>query len=904
MNSRLMEVCGYFRDILTFRNYIEIPDNRDSYFLISDEELRAGKLRKDNDSSLLKKWCAKIDRDYNNPFVEVVLIPKVASDIIPKYTPLHTKVSGQAWEFKRASLLYMKAILDLHSLELKVKPMENLIWADPLIKNAPSGILTFLRKLSGRIFGENNDDAYPRFLLQEARPLVCDDENWHTFISEVDKHFEHRTGKGLFDSLTLRDEYGMLHNLYLEGFENQTIVIEDNTVFATTHIAALLHTINQESNLQLPLFENMVLGNKRPKRLAKRTEADFENHLGQMKNDYPLAYAQREVLHCMGTLGDGDVLAVSGPPGTGKTTMLQSVVADMIVRYATRSQHSCFKKNGVDRAPLILASSSNNKAITNIIDAFSDKDNDLSRIDIHHRWLCYETGCGERFVPMAVYCPSSSVGKRKQKEYFITDGWGGGNYDSLRHKYYENASDFYLRAATALEIDIVSENVEDIILELRSRVMMLIRELKYISKVVNSRDISDETICSILGKSANRKFAKGASELRLLSYASHKNLIDKIDRLLDVTIRYDLYWLSVHLNECEWIKIIESYRTSGKGLPKKYGKFLWNEIRYVCPCVVSTFYMAPKLFEYKAKNGNKTYNFGFANLLIVDEAGQVSPEIGLPTIALAEKALVVGDVNQIPPVYSVPPSEEEVYWTNNVKSNSAHKERETLSCCKSSVMSIAECRCDYERESRRGIRMPGLFLNEHRRCVDEIIDFSNELIYGGDLLPMRGSSVDRCVMQYIPPVGIHVVEGNSETRDGSRFNNAEVKEISEWLNAHESEIEKAYSDGNDGKRIYDLVSIITPFKAQSALIKKDKYLGKFPCGTVHTFQGAESPIVIFSLVYSKNDNPVFIKQNHELMNVAVSRAKDHFLVFGDIKCLEANLSDRACKLLYQRLKKI
>ena len=49
-----------------------------------------------------------------------------------------------------------------------------------------------------------------------------------------------------------------------------------------------------------------------------------------------------------------------GPPGTGKTTFLQSVVADMYVKSALKRE----------RAPIIVAASTNNQAVTNIIDSF------------------------------------------------------------------------------------------------------------------------------------------------------------------------------------------------------------------------------------------------------------------------------------------------------------------------------------------------------------------------------------------------------------------------------------------------------------------------------------------------------------------------------------------------------
>ena len=52
-------------------------------------------------------------------------------------------------------------------------------------------------------------------------------------------------------------------------------------------------------------------------------------------------------------------------------------------------------------------------------------------------------------------------------------------------------------------------------------------------------------------------------------------------------------------------------------------------------------------------------------------------------------------------------------------------------------------------------------------------------------------------------------------------------------------------------------------------------------GTAHTLQGAERQVVLFSPVYGDNsDKASFVDGTLELMNVAVSRAKDLFIVFG------------------------
>ncbi len=52
----------------------------------------------------------------------------------------------------------------------------------------------------------------------------------------------------------------------------------------------------------------------------------------------------------------------------------------------------------------------------------------------------------------------------------------------------------------------------------------------------------------------------------------------------------------------------------------------------------------------------KSYLYDFADLLIVDEAGQVLPEVAAASFALAKKALVIGDTEQLPPIWSIAPA--------------------------------------------------------------------------------------------------------------------------------------------------------------------------------------------------------------------------------------------------------
>ncbi|MFB9108622.1 AAA domain-containing protein [Flavobacterium gyeonganense] len=64
---------------------------------------------------------------------------------------------------------------------------------------------------------------------------------------------------------------------------------------------------------------------------------------------------------------------------------------------------------------------------------------------------------------------------------------------------------------------------------------------------------------------------------------------------------------------------------------------------------------------------------------------------------------------------------------------------------------------------------------------------------------------------------------------------------------------------------------------------------KLKLGTVDTLQGAERLIILFSMVYGKSDSgTMFFDRDNKpnMLNVAVSRAKDNFIVFANTEILD------------------
>lgn len=829
---------------------------------------------------------------------------------------------------------------------------------------------------------------------------------------------------------------GIMENVETEDF---CYIFRDETVKATVHILKLYDAIiGLKGKLQLPLYEQFVaLKPKATRALVEDSLATMQRHCGQMGGEYPLSASQREALNHLAVLKNGEILAVSGPPGTGKTTLLQSVVANLITSHAIEQKDP----------PIIVATSTNNQAVTNIIDSFGSI-KALGINNLEFRWV----SAVESF---AVYYPSGSreneakqkgyqLGKDLLKEINATEIIDRSKSEFLKHcsAYFSQSMQNIGECREKLHQELADldhirkemlEKFEELLRQTQGKTIgEYMRDLQLLCADKMARTKQLESYCQTLqGKcddyvkrveewrAAYKKLPwyakafsfvpmfhkqiahwtrtyKTPSELVDLEFAStpqmvlqrYKQLIEEgenrisdlkmqteklhrelnkynaeirrvqnilekyktkaenlekrsvdligtykrkarrdrktepsikeillkcelseFNALIDTSFRYVEFWLAVHYYECCWL---ESKPLTEKQLGKKYENVVKEGLRslsMLTPCMVMTFFMLPKQFElYMAQN---RYLYNYIDLLIVDEAGQTSPEIAASAFALAKRALVVGDEQQIAPVWGIkrPLDIAMAMECGVIDSESSFEQLEEngINTSESSVMRVASQSCPYEKYDK------GLFLCEHRRCYDEIINYCNDLVYKRKLQPCRGKAAeDRSrpeVMAKFPVMGyLDIPTDRSKKVGNSRENRTEAKRIATWLQSHYREICDGYASLEKPIQEKDVFAVITPFSGQVKVIKRElsAILGdqskNITVGTVHTFQGGERRIIIFSTVYGASDGCYFIDKECNLMNVAVSRAKDAFWVFGSRKCLEGKDEQSASGLLREYTK--
>ncbi|XP_053920262.1 protein ZGRF1 isoform X3 [Cuculus canorus] len=242
-------------------------------------------------------------------------------------------------------------------------------------------------------------------------------------------------------------------------------------------------------------------------------------------------------------------------------------------------------------------------------------------------------------------------------------------------------------------------------------------------------------------------------------------------------------------------------------------------------------------------------------VVMLDECSQMTEPASLLPIARfqCEKLVLVGDPKQLPPTIQ--------------GSESIHEKglEQTL----------------FDRLCLMGHKP--ILLRTQYRCHPAISAIANELFYEGNLIDGVSEKERSPLLEWLPTLCFYSVNGMEQIeRDNSFYNMAEVHFTVKL-------IQSLVASGIEGS----MIGVITLYKSQ--MYKIQNLLGSVhseafkikavQVSTVDAFQGAEKEIVVLSCVRTRQMG--FI-DSEKRMNVALTRAKRHLLIVGNLACLSRN----------------
>jgi superfamily I DNA and/or RNA helicase len=292
----------------------------------------------------------------------------------------------------------------------------------------------------------------------------------------------------------------------------------------------------------------------------------------------------------------------------------------------------------------------------------------------------------------------------------------------------------------------------------------------------------------------------------------------------------------------------------------------WQSMFLLVPVVSTTFASFSRMFG----------RFGADSLgwLLIDEAGQATPQAAVGGIWRARRTVVVGDPLQLEPISSLP-------WTAERSLGKHFKVGEEWSPGRVSVQQLAD------RVARYGTRLSqttadaqpvwvGSPLRVHRRSDRPIFEICNAMAY--DDLMVYGTS----------PRGMFPgrdrwidVEGPAEKGN--------------WVPAETEQLGKLLQRLVDEGIAVDQIRVLSPFRNvinEAKRVHRSVFSTRHTeaaaaaerwVGTVHTMQGKEADVIILVLGGDPGRPGVraWAAERPNLLNVAVSRARRRLYVIGN-----------------------
>lgn len=313
-----------------------------------------------------------------------------------------------------------------------------------------------------------------------------------------------------------------------------------------------------------------------------------------------------------------------------------------------------------------------------------------------------------------------------------------------------------------------------------------------------------------------------------------------------------------------------------------FAKAIWQSFFVVVPVVSTTFSSFGNLFSELKSN-----SIGW---LLIDEAGQATPQSPVGALWRSKKAVFVGDPLQVQPVIQV---EDKLSTVLLEKNQTDLNWNSTMLSAQELADRINPYGTNIDLGEKKWVGIP---LRVHRRCDDPMFSISNKIAY--DNLMIFGKKRAR------PLTDVEKVIGKTKWFDIE----GEPDKESHWIPKEGEQVvsllksicqSDKYENGTNLPSLY----IITPFKNISYELKRylekekhqwlpnnisDKTLMDWlhnSIGTIHSFQGEETDFV-FLVLGGNTIRPGAIKwvcEEPNILNVATTRARKAFYIIGNKK---------------------
>lgn len=261
---------------------------------------------------------------------------------------------------------------------------------------------------------------------------------------------------------------------------------------------------------------------------------------------------------------------------------------------------------------------------------------------------------------------------------------------------------------------------------------------------------------------------------------------------------------------------------------------------------------------------------GFFDLLIVDEASQCDIASVLPLLYRCKRAAIIGDPKQLRHITQLTPRvNQELLAAHEIATVG-----ERWSYTSNSLFDLAA-----------SLTQSGdvISLRDHHRSRSDIIEFSNEHFYEGRLRVATRESELRIPTGSPAIRWVNVSGPVTRPAGGGAVNREEAQRVVREL---ERLLVNQQYDGT--------VGVVSPFRAQANLIRdlvnqNDRLIASLGRAellieTVYRFQGDERDVMLFSPVVSQGMPSTaegFLRGNPNTFNVAITRARAALIVVGD-----------------------